>query len=79
MPGLEAPAALKHEPVSVAMRALEAETVKMKYVDGAGALDQERCLYKVSLCAQSMYHRLHADSHLKHNGRLQLGLFLKVL
>ena len=27
---------------------------------------------------QAMYQRLHQDSHLKHNGRLQLGLFLKV-
>ena len=28
---------------------------------------------------QSMYQRLHVDAHLKHNGRLQLGLFLKVI
>ena len=28
---------------------------------------------------QSMFHRLHVDAHLKHNGRLQLGLFLKVM
>ena len=29
-------------------------------------------------CMQSMFQRLHVDAHLKHNGRLQLGLFLKV-
>ena len=28
---------------------------------------------------QSMYQRLHVDAHLKHNGRLQLGIFLKVI
>jgi hypothetical protein len=29
------------------------------------------------LCMQHMYRRAHTDSHLKHCGRLQLGLFLK--
>jgi DNA primase large subunit len=29
------------------------------------------------LCMQHMYQRAHTDSHLKHFGRLQLGLFLK--
>lgn len=29
------------------------------------------------LCMQHMYQRAHTDSHLKHYGRLQLGLFLK--
>ena len=29
------------------------------------------------LCMQHMFQRAHTDSHLKHFGRLQLGLFLK--
>lgn len=31
------------------------------------------------LCMRALHHNLRKDSHLKHEGRLQYGLFLKVL
>jgi DNA primase large subunit len=31
------------------------------------------------LCMHIMYDRLASESHLKHNGRLELGLFLKAI